>query len=73
LPGIISKVQDKAVNITNYISTDFIYSYKAETVGCRSRTAEDWHVDIAVMSCHVVQLQGLASAVGSSTANHTDM
>jgi len=56
-----------------YISTDFIYSYKAETVGCRSRTAEYWHVDIAVMSCHVVQLQGLASAVGSSITNLTDM
>jgi len=56
-----------------HIATDFIHSYKADVVGCRSKTAEYCNVDIAVMSCHVVQLQGLANAAGCSTANHTHM
>jgi hypothetical protein len=56
-----------------YISTDFIYSYKAEVVGRRSKTTEYWLVDIAVLSCHVVQFQGLANAVGCSIANHTNV
>jgi hypothetical protein len=51
----------------------YLFVYFRDSWLSQQKKKKYWLVDIAVMSCHVVQLQGLAIAVGCSIANHTDM
>ena len=71
---IISKVQDQGVNIsTNTLQHVLFIRINQMLLAVAPKKAEYWHVAIAVMSCHVVQLQGHTNAVGCRIANHTDM
>ena len=74
MPRIISKVQDQGVNIsTNTLQKILFIRINQMLLAVAPKKAEYWHVAIAVMSCHVVQLQGHTNAVGCRIANHTDM